>query len=265
MVDATEIALADLAGDDLERQLRRQNFWGSVGDLAGPALLVGVAAAGLSWRVAFAVGGVALAGYASWLATIAFPPPHARDGDHSVRAAVGAVLRDPGVWLIGALLAFLGPLDESVLAFLISDLRAARGLGTQSATIVAAVSIVGGFAGYATLHRWPGHVVGDGTLLAGATTLLVVPLVGVTVLAAFLLGIGLVRVWIDLQARVLRLRPGDAGTVKAVVSVLECAGLALPLASGIVADHLGVTAGLASFAAYGWLLVAVATLVVPRR
>ena len=264
MVDATEVALADVAGDDLERQLRVQNVWGSVGDLAGPGLLITVAALGLSWRVAFVAGGVLLAAYAIWLTTLSFPPPHPRADDHSVRSAVGAILRDPAVWLIGAVSAFLSPLDESLLAFLIADL-ADRGLTTEWATAIATTTIVGGFAGYVTLGRRPGDVSRDGALLAAAVTLLVVPSLPVTVVASFVLGLALIRLWIDLQARTLRLRPGDTGTVKSVVSVLECAGLALPLLSGAIADRMGVAAGLASFAGYAWLLVVAALLVVRRR
>ncbi|MDP9020282.1 MAG: hypothetical protein M3N25_05710, partial [Actinomycetota bacterium] len=75
MVDTSDIALADLAGDDLPHQLRLQNLWGSVGDLLGPAIVVAVAALGLPWRVSFVVGAGLLLLYGTWLATLPFPPP----------------------------------------------------------------------------------------------------------------------------------------------------------------------------------------------
>lgn len=77
--------------------------------------------------------------------------------------------------------------------------------------------------------------------------------------ASLLIGTFLVRVWIDVQARVLTVRPGQAGTVKAVVTVIETVGWGLPLLAGAVADRVDVTAGLATYAAVAWALAAAGT------
>ncbi|MDP8986982.1 MAG: MFS transporter [Actinomycetota bacterium] len=263
MVDTSDIALADLAGDDLPHQLRLQNLWGSVGDLLGPAIVVAVAALGLPWRVSFVVGAGLLLLYGTWLATLPFPPPHPKEDGHRVGDAVASVLRDPVVWLAGAAGMLLGPLDEPLLAFLIAHLQQARGLAEAGATLIAALSVVGAFVGYATLRRRPSVLPVDAGLLAVATTLLVAAPGALTAgVASLLVGVFLVRVWVDLQARVLRVRPGQAGTVKAVVALVETAGWGLPLLAGAVADRTTVTAGLATYAAIAWALAGVALLLV---
>jgi hypothetical protein len=56
MCDATDVALVDVAGDEIPAVVSRQFIFGAVGDLCGPLLLIVVSLSGLSWRVAFAVG-----------------------------------------------------------------------------------------------------------------------------------------------------------------------------------------------------------------
>jgi MFS family permease len=262
MVDASEVALADLAGDDLERHLTTQNLLGSVGDLLGPALVIGIVGLGFSWRLCFYAAAVLVALYGVWLATLRFPPPHPSEGDgHSVRGAVWSAVRDPVVWLAGLACLLIGPLDGPLLAFLIAHLESARGLTEAGATLIATFSVAGAFVGYASLRRRPGALPVDGALLATATTGVVVAPEAVTAsVASLLIGTFLVRVWIDVQARVLTVRPGQAGTVKAVVTVIETVGWGLPLLAGAVADRVDVTAGLATYAAVAWALAAAGTL-----
>lgn len=263
MVDTCEIALADLAGDDLEKHLTVQNLWGSVGDLLGPAIVVTVAALGLSWRVSYVVGAGLVLLYGAWLASLPFPPPHPHPDGHRVGGAVTSVLRDPAVWLAGTAVMLLGPLDEPMLAFLIAHLQQARGLTETGATLIAALSVVGAFVGYATLRRWKNAPALDVALLAMATSALVAAPDALTASGVSLLvGVFLVRVWVALQARVLRIRPGQAGTVKAAVALIETAGWGLPLVAGAVADHANVTAGLGTYAAVAWALAGVTVLLV---
>ena len=75
MVHGCETALVDLAGDDLPRQLARQNLLGEVGDLLGPVLLAAVVAAGLPWQGAFWVGAAVAFAFAGLLAALPLPPP----------------------------------------------------------------------------------------------------------------------------------------------------------------------------------------------
>ena len=70
-----EVALVDLAEDELPKMLARMNAWAAVGDLLGPATLAAAAFLGWGWRGAFVAGGVGMLGYAAWLAVHRFPPP----------------------------------------------------------------------------------------------------------------------------------------------------------------------------------------------
>jgi MFS transporter, FSR family, fosmidomycin resistance protein len=74
-VHATQLALAELAGHDLDATLARTNLLGSLGELLGPLTLAVAAGAGLGWRPVFATGGALMLGYAAWLGAQPLPPP----------------------------------------------------------------------------------------------------------------------------------------------------------------------------------------------
>jgi len=69
MIRATDVALVDVAGDKIELAVARATLLGTVGDLAGPALLAACLATGLGWRAAFVVAGLGMAAYGLLLAT----------------------------------------------------------------------------------------------------------------------------------------------------------------------------------------------------
>jgi predicted MFS family arabinose efflux permease len=263
MCDATEIAFVEVVGPDATSHLSRAFLLGSVGDLAGPVLLVAAATTGLGWRGAFALAAVGMTAYACWLATVPFPAPHPRaPDDGSARAHLAEIVRDRRVWLVGVLALLLGPLDEDYFAFLIAYLRHDHGLGEAGATAVAMLSVVGTFAGFASTSR-PGYSPGPRALpgaaaaLAGAAVVAaVVPSVVAIGACTFVIGAAMARFWVALKARSLALRPRERGSVQAVVTTIEYSGFALPLAAGALADAFGVRAGF-GFSA----LVAVALLV----
>jgi len=75
---ATEVALVDVAGDDIEAAVARVTFLGTLGDLTGPALLAACLATALGWRGAFALAGLGVIAYGVVLATQPLPPPPVR-------------------------------------------------------------------------------------------------------------------------------------------------------------------------------------------
>lgn len=243
LVDGSELALADLAGDDLVENLARANMLGSIGDLAGPALLIGAAAVGVGWRGTFVVAAVAMALYAAWLATLPLPPPRAEVRAAGAREGLRAALRSPWVWYLGVIAFLAAPLDEALLAFVIADLQQAHGLGTGAATAIASLSIVGTLVGFATVSRHT-SLVADVALATTSVVLLALGPVPVIAVAAFAFGIGLGRTWVVVHTRVLSVMPGRGGTVSAVVSTIEFTGFVLPLLAGRAADHAGVRAAL---------------------
>ncbi|HEV8116323.1 MAG TPA: MFS transporter, partial [Acidimicrobiales bacterium] len=109
MIDATEVALADLAADEAELRslLGQQNVLAALGSIGGPLILSGTLALGLAWRVAFAAAALLLWAYAAFLATQPIPPPRKAGSDDDeipFWAGLRQVAGDRRVWTIGVVL-----------------------------------------------------------------------------------------------------------------------------------------------------------------
>jgi MFS family permease len=250
--DAGELALVDVAGDELAPMLARANLLGAIGDLLGPLAIIVMTAIGFAWRGPFAVAAVFAAAYGVWLATLPLPPP-APDSErpHAGRALL-AVARDRRVWFFAFVAMLLGPLDEPFLAFVIAFAHDARSLSSAAAVTIAMCSVAGSVVGYArhasrttsTSLRRPATV-----MAAAAVALVAVPWPVAMAAAAFTFGLAIASFWNTAQAQMLQLRPGQTGTVSAVITTIEFAAFGLPIAFGAVADAMGVAAGLACYAA----------------
>lgn len=269
MVDAAEVALVDLAGEDLRRYLARANLLATVGDLLGPALLAGALVLGLSWRAAFGVGAVAMTFYALALAGAPLPPPArvaAGDDEGGRRPGLVAVLRDPAVWVMGAIGLLMVPFDEPLVGFTVALLEQERGASPAVATVVAFIGITGGVLAFTVLAR-RFEAVDDRRLLigsvaamaGGAVTIAVVPVLAVVAVAGLVTAIGLSLAWLAVQHRSLLLRPGQVGTTKAVLGAIEATGAWLPVAVGVVADRAGLTWAVGSFGIVGVVLLALSS------
>jgi predicted MFS family arabinose efflux permease len=263
MVDAIEIALVDLAGDDLAPALARTNLLSIGGELAGPALLAAVVGLGWSWRVAFAVAAVAMVAYGLWLSRLPIPrPAPLPDDDRGHRSALLGVVRDPRVWALGVVSAALVPLDEPFFGFLIAFLRDERGWSASAATLLVTTSVIGGALAYAFGARVQRRLGDRGTSLLAAlvlgaalVVLVAVPAAAVLVAAGTAAGGALGLLWLSLQHRMLTLRPGRAGAVKALVTTVEVLGFLVPVGIGALADERGLTAGLWVYAALPVVMV----------
>jgi FSR family fosmidomycin resistance protein-like MFS transporter len=269
MVDGAEVALVDLAGDDLRRYLARSNLLATVGDLLGPALLASAVVAGLSWRAAFGAGAVLMTLYAVALSGAPLPAP-ARvaggDEEGGRRPGLVAVLRDPAVWVLGVIGLLMVPFDEPLVGFTVALLEQDRGASPAVATVVAFIGITGGVLAFTVLAR-RFEAVDDRRLLVGsvaamaggAVTIAVVPVLAVVAVAGLVTAIGLSLAWLAVQHRSLLLRPGQVGTTKAVLGAIESAGAWLPVAIGVVADRAGLTWAVGSFGIVGVVLLALAS------
>jgi predicted MFS family arabinose efflux permease len=262
MVDATEVALVDVAGDETSAQISRAHLFGAAGDLLGPVLLIGTAATGLSWRVALGIGAGVAAVYAMWLACCPLPPPARRHAGHRARDGLRPIVRNPEVWYLGVLALMLGPMDEHALAFLIAYLEHDFGLSTAAATSVALASVAGSVVGFLTTsrrgYRPAEHALRNHAGLLALTTFASVAAhsLVVVVVAEFVFGIAIARYFIALKTRIVALYPDRVGSMNAVISTIEFSGFVLPLVAGRIADTFGVRAGF-GFSA----LIACATLV----
>jgi MFS family permease len=253
MISPVEVALADLAGDDLDRALARTNLFATVGDFLAPVLLGAAIVAGLGVRPVFWIAALAFAGYAVWLASLPLPAPRDPGREH-VRGRITSLIRDPRVWVMGVLVACITPLDEALGAAF--DLRLAAGAaGDQPVVLVAAVGVIGDLAGLAVAARAIARLgrpraMAVGMVLVGVSVALatVGPAV-TTFLAAAVTGFGIAIAWTAFQGVLLRLRPGAEGTTGAVIGAIELPALLLPVLAGVVADHAGPQAALAVYAA----------------
>ncbi len=267
MVDAAEVALVDLVPKDLRRYLARANLLATLGDLVGPALVAGVAVAGVSWRAAFLIGAGVLGVYGVALAAVPLPPPPPPQGgnEDSPGPTVMAVVRDPAVWLLGLVGLLMGPFDEPLVGFTVALLEQERGASTAAATVVAFVGLSGGLLTYAVLARRLEGTGDDRVLLggvalmtAGAVAVATVPVLAAVALAAFVASVGLNLAWLALQHRSLTVRPGQVGTTKAVLSSIEFGGFWLPVAIGALADAAGLVPAVGAYGLLGAALMVLA-------
>jgi predicted MFS family arabinose efflux permease len=268
-VHGLEVALVDLAGDDLPATLGRVNALGAVGDLLGPLTLATAAAIGLSWRAVFAAGAALMLAYAFWIALLRLPAPRPRSaqGRASPLATILEVARDRRIIALAVVDLLFGLLDEPLLGFTIAYLEHDRGLPAASATIVAAVITASGIAGFLGVplvtQRASSRsiLVGSSSILTGAIALMIVaPVLPLQLLAAAAFGVAGALFWSVLQATTLSLRPGQAGTSQAVISTIGLLGVGVPTLVGAAADALGLALGLALYATVAFAIVIIVTL-----
>jgi predicted MFS family arabinose efflux permease len=265
MIRATDVALVDVAGEKIELAVARATLLGTVGDLVGPALLAACLASGLGWRAAFVAAGLGMAAYGLLLATQPFPAPHPRpdqaDGSRP-RGEVVAVLRDRRVLRLGLLSALVDVFDEPFVAFAIVYLTVARGQPAGVAALTAGVGLAGGVAAAAWASRAHRSAITPsaiaGLLVGGVGAILVAPHLVVAAAGAGGVGAAVNLAWISLEARILTLRPGRAGTTSAVVSAVGQVAVVVPLIAGVVADRAGVAQALLLYLAMA-LVYGVAT------
>jgi predicted MFS family arabinose efflux permease len=255
MVDVSEVALADVAGDRLRPLLARGNLLSYVGDLLGPLILVGVAAAGFSWRAAFVVAAVLLVAYAAVLAMHPLPGAEPEPDGPTPRGMIGQVLRDPQVWLLALLSILLNPLDETIFAFGIAYLGDARGIELSVAALAVGAADIGGIVALAlVIRRLEGRdddriLVACGLGLAVSVGVFVVAPSLLVALPLLALGAGVAMAWTVLQHRELTLRPGQAGTTGAVISTIASVEYLAPVAIGALVDRVGLRTGMLAFVA----------------
>lgn len=255
-IHGCEVALVDLAGDDLPRMMGRVNAWSALGDLLAPLTLALAASLGFGWRGVFLAGGGLMLAYGVWLGSQRFPPPHERADDSEPALDLLAVITDGRVLLMAVIMGLFALLDEPLLAFLIAYLDGVAGYGPGLAVILSTGALVGGLLGYSLAGRLipaadPAGVLWPSALIAAAS----LPVMAFGPQAWLIVGGGLVFgfsgavFYTALQSLVLTLRPGQAGSTGAVVSAIGLAGAGFPALVGWMADAWGLAAGLCLYVA----------------
>ena len=152
-------------------------------------------------------------------------------------------------------------LDESFIAFVIAYLRSDDGTSAAAATAIAAAFVIGGLVAAARLARTTSGEratrrrdfggasrAAAATVVIGAVALAALPTPGVIAVSGFVIGAGTIAFWVPFHAAMLRLVPGRAATVTAVVGTIEMTGLAVTPLIGAVSDAWGLRAGLVVYA-----------------
>jgi FSR family fosmidomycin resistance protein-like MFS transporter len=251
LIDGTEVALVDVAGDGLRTALARADLLATGGDLAGPAMFAIAVAIGSGWRGAFVIGALLGAGYGALLASLPIPPPADVDDREPLLQSLRSVARDGRVWRLAFIGICLNPLDEPFVGFVIAHAHGA----SWAPSLIAGGFVVGGVVGLTIVTRLgsgrPDRVV---CRIAAVLMLVAIALVTFTaspfvaVAGGAVFAIGMALLWITIQHRELVLLPGQAGAVTAVVAVLELFGFAVPVGIGALADRAGLGAAVAAHA-----------------
>ncbi len=266
-VHGCEVALVDLAGDELPLALARMNGWAALGDLLGPLTLAACAAIGFGWRGAFLGGGGLMLIYAAWLACQKLPPPHGRTRDARPLADVLAILADRRVLAAAIVLGLFSLLDEPLAAFMIAYLERVRRLSAGVALAPIVGMIAGGMVGFGLFERLSAERPPRSVIIACALVMVCalpatafLPIVGLQTLAGVVFGAAGAVFYTSLEAVTLGLRPGKAGTVSAVVSLIGMVGMGFPALVGFVADARGLAAALGLYAVVPVIMLAIVTL-----
>jgi FSR family fosmidomycin resistance protein-like MFS transporter len=244
LVQAAEVSLVEIAGDNVEPALARANLLASLGDLAGPLLLAAALWSGLGWRAAFWVAGAAMIAYGLVLASRPLPPPRRDDEEQTALAMFLAVARDRRVIVAGLLVAVIVAFDDTFIGFAMAYLITGQEMSPVVATVATGAGMAGGVAAAAWASRTGGRRVGLRAcalaLTAGVFLLVLIPTAVTAALSMALVGAAVNLAWIVLQARYMTLRPGQVGTTSAVAEAVSQIGVTTPLVTGLLADKVGL-------------------------
>ncbi len=248
-----------------EQNMARWNLAGSIGALAGPALLTAAVFAGPGWRGAYAVTAVVSA---AALASRAFAPatPHEHAASQpgfrdTLKAALRSLVRLEVVRTVALLEAsdlMLDVLTGYLALYFVDVLHQPPWFGA----LVVAVRIASGLAGDVisvhVLERMSGTTYVRLTAFGAAaayTALLLVPNVLAKMALIAVLSVLTAGWYPVLQARLFHALPGQSGALLAIGNVFRLVTTPLALVIGLVAARFGLGTAL-------WILVASPVLVV---
>jgi MFS transporter, FSR family, fosmidomycin resistance protein len=271
-VSLTQSAALDADPDRRAQLMARWTLAGSVGDVAGPLLLIAVLAAGGSWRVAFVL--VAATAAASWL-TVAWTGPRREaagedaaaepeDRWPGLRAAI-QIARQAGAFRWVAQLEVSNLLLDVLTAFLALYLVAVVHASPAIAALGVAVRLGAGLAGdvllVGVLERVsPLRVLRASVWATGLLfpAFLLVPGLGPKLVVLAVLSVVTAPWYPALKAELFRGLHGRSGLAVSLGSASGLLGALGPLLVGLLAQRFGLTWAMASLC-----LVPVAMLAVP--
>jgi len=270
-VSLAQATLVDARPDERERILARWALMGTLGDLATPLLLAGLALLAMGWREAFLIAGSLFLAYAAALLPCPFPTIGEPDGMEPppLRDTIRAALRSRRLlsWLLGV--ALCGMLDETLVAFAALRLEA-LGADTAQRSLVLFCFMAGALAGLLAAERMldasanPLRLLRRACALCAAFYLTWLLATGLMASALLLAGVGFFAapLYPIAKAQAYRALPGQSGLVVASGQLFAPLELAVPLVLGLLADRFGLIVALTLLIAQPLGLLALAR--VPR-
>lgn len=267
-VGLSQAVLMDANPAEREKYMTRWTFMGMAGDLAAPLLFYVLAWFAAGWREAFLISGVLLVGYAIALSRQTFPRAGAEveaQDQVTIREALGEALRNRALllWLVGV--GLCGLLDEILVAFGALYLREALGADLATRSLILMLFTGGMGVGLLLTDRWltrapPMRILGisSAACLVFYLAWIAAPSVWMSGLLMCAVGLCTGPLYPIAKAQVYRELPGRSGMVNALTTVFTSVELGVPLALGLVADHVGLAVALCLLAAQplGLLLLA---------
>lgn len=252
-VGLAQATLVDARPDERERVMARWALMGTLGDLATPLLLAGLAALAMGWREAYLAAGSLFLLYALALLPCRFPSPRAGPphGSPPLRELVLGAARNRRLllWLLGVSLC--GMLDETLVAF--AALRMdALGLETAQRNLVLFCFAAGGLGGLLVTERLlrrepPLRLLRRAGALCAISYVAWLAAPGVVAGAVLLTAVGFFAapLYPIAKAQAYRALPDHSGLVAGAAQLFTPVELAVPLVVGLLADRLGLSAALA--------------------
>jgi MFS family permease len=264
-----QAALVDSAPGSGERVLSRWALYQSMGDLAAPLLLAGLALFGSGWRAAFVVAAAAALAQALLVrAGPALPQslPAASEEEREEPGRGG--IRSAILWCGAGVLCTL--MDEVLVSFGALHLEALGATPAQRGVALAAGTL-GAMGALLAAERLPARLGGMRLLLVSSAGCAAVfaaclaasslPLGAALLALTFALAAPLHPV---VSAQAFAALPGRSTAVNVINSSMATVELAIPLVLGAIADRFGVRAALAAMILEPVALFAVAAVALTR-
>jgi MFS transporter, FSR family, fosmidomycin resistance protein len=253
------LSQADLMDADTSRReqnMARWNLVGSLGALAGPALLVAAFFAGAGWRGAYVAMAVVAAAALAGLAITARPAQsHAGEaGSGAVRAALRALARRDvlrNLLLLEVSDLMLDVLTGYLALYFVDVLGEPAWVGALVVGVRIAAGLAGDFLTIQLLERVSGLAFVRATAAAALLAyplFLLVPGVAAKLVALALLSLLTAGWYPVLQARLYESLPGQSGAQLAIGNVFRIAATPIPLLIGLAAARFGLGTALWIFA-----------------
>jgi MFS transporter, FSR family, fosmidomycin resistance protein len=255
------LSQADLMDADTSRReqnMARWNLVGSLGALAGPALLVAAVFVGAGWRGAYVAMAVVAAAALAGLVVTSKPRAQTQDGErglaHAVRAALRALARRDvlrNLLLLEVSDLMLDVLTGYLALYFVDVLGEPAWVGALVVGVRIAAGLAGDFLTIQLLERVSGVAFVRATAAAALVAyplFLLVPGVAAKLVALALLSLLTAGWYPVLQARLYESLPGQSGAQLAIGNVFRIATTPIPLLIGLAAARFGLGTALWIFA-----------------